>query len=83
MDVEAEPRRWRRPPDVGGPAQPLLQVQSADQAFRRRWRLVRQQGRRARGGRCVDFGVDKGEVLGMVGESGCGKSTTARLIVGS
>jgi peptide/nickel transport system ATP-binding protein len=28
----------------------------------------------------VSFAVDKGEALGMVGESGCGKSTTGRLI---
>jgi ABC-type dipeptide/oligopeptide/nickel transport system ATPase subunit len=30
----------------------------------------------------VSFSVDKGEVLGIVGESGCGKSTTARLVIG-
>jgi peptide/nickel transport system ATP-binding protein len=30
----------------------------------------------------VSFEVGKGEVLGIVGESGCGKSTTARLIIG-
>ena len=29
----------------------------------------------------VDFDVQPGEVLGIVGESGCGKSTTARLIM--
>ncbi len=28
----------------------------------------------------VSFSVDRGETLGVVGESGCGKSTTARLI---
>ena len=28
----------------------------------------------------VSFSVDKGKTLGIVGESGCGKSTTARLI---
>ena len=30
----------------------------------------------------VSFEVTKGETLGLVGESGCGKSTVARLIVG-
>ena len=30
----------------------------------------------------VSFGIEKGETLGLVGESGCGKSTVARLIVG-
>jgi len=29
----------------------------------------------------VSFSVNKGETLGVVGESGCGKSTTARLIL--
>ena len=28
----------------------------------------------------VSFGVDKGQALGLVGESGCGKSTTGRLV---
>jgi len=30
----------------------------------------------------VDFGIRSGETLGLVGESGCGKSTVARSIVG-
>ncbi len=29
----------------------------------------------------VSFSVRKGETLGIVGESGCGKSTTGRLIL--
>jgi oligopeptide transport system ATP-binding protein len=29
----------------------------------------------------VSFGIKKGETLGLVGESGCGKSTTGRLIL--
>ena len=30
----------------------------------------------------ISFVVHKGETLGIVGESGCGKSTTARLLIG-
>lgn len=30
----------------------------------------------------ISFGIRKGEVFGLVGESGCGKSTVARLISG-
>ncbi|MBS7527639.1 ATP-binding cassette domain-containing protein [Fusibacter paucivorans] len=30
----------------------------------------------------ISFHIDKGEIFGLVGESGCGKSTTARSIIG-
>ena len=67
--------------DVGGPQQPLLEVRGLSKHFAVRGSMF------AKGGvvRAVDdvsFSVAKGEVLGIVGESGCGKSTTARLVIG-
>ncbi len=60
--------------DRGGPAQPLLTVTGLRKHFAVRGGL---QLRAVDG---VSFTVAKGETLGVVGESGCGKSTTARLI---
>jgi oligopeptide/dipeptide ABC transporter ATP-binding protein len=65
---------------------PLLQVAGLHMHFRSGPGVVdRIQGRPAEILRAVD-GVDlevrRGEALGLVGESGCGKSTVARCIVG-
>lgn len=67
--------------DRGGPAQPLLSVTGLVKHFggRRRWRGETRGAVRAVDG--VDFAIAKGETLGIVGESGCGKSTTARLVM--
>ena len=43
--------------------------------------LARQQVATVRAVEDVDFTVHRGETLGLVGESGCGKTTTARLIL--
>jgi len=68
-------------PDRGGPAQPLLIVRELQKYFPVRGPL----GRKLAEVQAVDgvsFQVAKGETLGIVGESGCGKSTTARLLIG-
>ena len=66
--------------DRGGPAQPLLAVRGLVKHFPVRdpvWVRPRRAVHAVDG---VSFDVAKGETLGIVGESGCGKSTTARLI---
>ena len=69
------------PEDRGGPEQPLLIVEGLTKHFHIHSGIL---GRRAGTVHAVDdisFSVAKGEVLGVVGESGCGKSTMARLLM--
>ena len=66
---------------------PLLKVESVSRDFdvSRPWlnRVIEREPRRLlRAVDRVSFEVTKGETLALVGESGCGKSTVARLIVG-
>jgi peptide/nickel transport system ATP-binding protein len=68
-------------PDLGGPRQPLLDVKGLAKHFALGGGLFGKRGV-VRAVDDVSFSVEKGEVLGIVGESGCGKSTTARLIIG-
>ncbi|MCJ2127972.1 ABC transporter ATP-binding protein [Methylobacterium sp. E-045] len=67
--------------DRGGPGQPLLTVAGLVKHFPVKKGIG---GKKAvvRAVDGVDFDIKKGETLGVVGESGCGKSSTARLIMG-
>ena len=67
--------------DRGGPAQPLLIATGLRKHFPIPGGLL---GRTTKVVRAVDdltLSVAKGETLGVVGESGCGKSTVARLLI--
>ncbi len=67
--------------DRGGPAQPLLLVEGLRKHFPVRGGLLNRQVATVQAVDDVSFSVRKGETLGIVGESGCGKSTTARLLM--
>jgi peptide/nickel transport system ATP-binding protein len=60
---------------------PLVDVRGLEKRFTvgGAWLQRRQRVIRAVDG--VSFTIERGEVLGLVGESGCGKSTTGRLIL--
>src|SRR3981081_4354376 len=66
--------------DIGGAAQPLLQVEGLTKHFPVRGGLFG-KSRTVRAVDNVSFAIAKGETVGIVGESGCGKSTTARLLM--
>ncbi len=65
--------------DLGGAAQPLLQVDGLTKHFPVRGGLFG-AAKTVRAVDNVSFAILKGETVGIVGESGCGKSTTARLL---
>jgi peptide/nickel transport system ATP-binding protein len=67
--------------DRGGPAQPLLSVKGLVKHFPIRGGALGRVSAQVRAVDGIDFEVMKGETLGVVGESGCGKSTTARLLL--
>lgn len=67
--------------DRGGPAQPLLSVNGLVKHFALQKDILGRSTGVVRAVDDINFDVFKGETLGVVGESGCGKSTTARLLM--
>lgn len=67
--------------DRGGPAQPLLIARDLVKHFPIAGGPLGRGRATVRAVDGIGFSLAKGETLGVVGESGCGKSTTARLLI--
>ena len=62
-------------------SEPLLQVRGLAKHFRLKPRKLFEKPPVLKAVNGIDFDVEKGRTLGLVGESGCGKSTAARLVL--
>ena len=60
---------------------PLLEVRNLQRFFPIRRGLLRRIVGQVRAVDDISFHINKGETLSLVGESGCGKTTTARCIL--
>lgn len=68
-------------PQAGSAVTPLLSVKDLKKYFPVREGLFSRRNLRVHAVDGISFDLQKGEILGLVGESGCGKSTTGRLIL--
>ena len=66
---------------VNPTAQPLLQVKNLVKYFPIQGGLLQRVVERVHAVDGVSFDIASGETLGVVGESGCGKSTTGRCLL--
>ena len=67
--------------ETTAPARRLLDVRGLKKHFPITRGLLRREVGRVRAVDDVSFHVDQGETLGLVGESGCGKTSTGRCLL--
>ncbi len=83
IDAQAGALLKRKAPAVAQANGPLLTVDGVTKTFTTRKRSL--LGRKKAGEHLavddVTFHIDRGECLGLVGESGCGKTTTSKIIM--
>lgn len=60
---------------------PLLDVSHLSKSFPARKRFLKRDGNDIRAVNDVSFAIQRGETLGVVGESGCGKTTMGRSVL--
>ena len=77
-----ESARAAGPPVREQAAEPILRLQDVVKEFRVKSGMFSRRARTAHAVSGVSFEIYAGETFGLVGESGCGKSTVSRLIVG-
>lgn len=86
MLVEAVPSRMKRVSDSGtedrGAASPVLEVRNLSVYYQEGGNSLFSGTKKRRAVEGADFAVYPGESLGLVGESGCGKTSLSKAILG-
>ena len=81
--IEAVPSRMkRRAASRGISPQPVVTVRELSVYYREGNNSMFSRGRRNRVVQDADFVIRRGEILGLVGESGCGKTSLSKAILG-
>lgn len=78
MEPQLQPTKE---PDADPHRKPLLEVRGLTKTFRMKGGMFRRQEQIVRAVDDLTFNIYPGETLGLVGESGCGKTTAGRMIM--